>query len=120
MAEPNTDPLAGDPPADPVADPLADVVDEDLDTSEADRDELSTDDGLAAAAAAGMPVVEERDTPPGEDATPPAERVLLDHPDLDVDDDGADPCAALGHCAEDDVDDDAGDDVDDADSGEGG
>lgn len=64
--------------------------------SQTDRDPLSTDDGLVAAAAAGMPEVESRDTPPGEDAQPTEKRPLLDHPELDVDDGGVDPCAEPG------------------------
>lgn len=60
-----------------------------------DRDVLSTDDGLRAAAA-DMPVVDERDNEPGEDAQDPEQRQLLELPDLDVDEAGADPCAAHG------------------------
>ncbi len=89
-----TDPTQPTPAGEPVDEP----VDEQVDTTDGSRDPLSTDDGLAEAAAAGMPEVEQRDTPPGEDAGPTEERRLLDAPGLEVGDDGEDPCADLGRC----------------------
>jgi len=85
-------------PTDPVDEADVDQVDEQLDTSGGERDPLSTDDGLAAAAAAGMP----EETFPGEDDQPADTRELLDTPGLDVGDDGTDPCAELGHADEED------------------
>lgn len=67
-------------------------VDEQLDTTDGDRDPLSTDDGLAAAAQ-GMPEVVDRPETPGEDGQDPEQRPLLDNPDLDVTDVGDDPTA---------------------------
>ncbi len=79
--------------------PVDEPVDgEQGDTAGGGTDPLATDDGLAEVARAGMPEVEMRDVPPGEDAQDPSTRQLLDHPDLDVDHDGVDPCADLGRC----------------------
>ncbi len=63
----------------------------DDDFADGPRDPLTTDDGLAAAAET-MPEVEQRD---GEDVGEDAreDRELVDEPDLDVTDDGDDPCA---------------------------
>jgi hypothetical protein len=65
---------------------------DDLDTTAGDRDPLTTDDGLAAAAA-GMPVATIVSGPDSADAA--TNRELQDTPDLDVDDDGTDPCASI-------------------------
>lgn len=89
-------------PIDPVGERVDDGgADDQVDTSQSERDPLSTDDGLAEVAAAGMPETETEEDPNGEDALPDSPGVLLDNPGLDVTDDGVDPCAELGHCAAD-------------------
>lgn len=76
----------------PTDTPAGEDVDEELGTTDGDRDPLSTDDGLAAAAE-GMPEVVDRAETPGEDGQDPEQRPLLDNPGLDVTADGDDPTA---------------------------
>jgi hypothetical protein len=77
----------------------ADPVDPDLDTTGGQRDPLTTDEGLAAAADAMPAVAEDR---PVDDLTgdqPHGEPVAT--PDLDVTDDGTDPTAELARPGDD-------------------
>lgn len=78
-----------------MTEPTEDQVDEQLDTTDGERDPLSTDDGLAEVAGQ-MPEVPDRDEEPGEDGQDVDQRPLLDNPELDVDGDGNDPTADAG------------------------
>lgn len=79
--------------------PDDDQVDEDLDTTDGDRDPLSTEDGIAEASE-GMPAVEERDesgsdqlyrTDDGEAVDVSTIQPPVRAPGLEIDEDGTDP-----------------------------
>ncbi len=60
------------------------------------REPLTTDDELGTVAEQGMPEVQSRPGPPGEDARPEHEREPLSGTGLEVDADGTDPVADHG------------------------
>lgn len=78
-------------PTDTTTDKSGDTgqVDEKLDTTDGNRDPLTTDDGLAEAAE-GVPQVDDRDD---QDTSDPAEKLdqPVAAPELEVDDNGNDP-----------------------------